>query len=120
MVRQEALANDMDVNFERSLFSGTQTLWEMVLIIVVAILMLYFILAAQFESLWLPLIVLIEIPIDIAFTIIILWCFEVSVNLMSMIGIVVMSGIIINDSILKIDTIIRLQKKRSPLARSDT
>ena len=115
MVRQEALANEMDVNFEGSLFSGTQTLWEMVLIIVVAILMLYFILAAQFESLWLPLIVLIEIPIDIAFTIIILWCFEVSVNLMSMIGIVVMSGIIINDSILKIDTIIRLQKEGYPL-----
>ncbi len=115
VVRQEALANDMDVNFEGSLFSGTQTLWEMVLIIVVAILMLYFILAAQFESLWLPLIVLIEIPIDIAFTIIILWCFEVSVNLMSMIGIVVMSGIIINDSILKIDTIIRLQKEGYPL-----
>ena len=34
-----------------------------------------------------------------------------SINLMSMIGIVVMSGIVINDSILKIDTIIQLQRQ---------
>lgn len=110
-VREEARANDLDVHFEGSLFSGTQTLWEMSLIIVVAILMLYFILAAQFESLGMPLIILIEIPIDIAFTVITLWFFDISINLMSMIGIIVMCGIIINDSILKIDTIIRLRKE---------
>ena len=69
--------------------------------------MLYFILAAQFESLSLPLVLLIEIPLDIAFTVLVLWICGISLNLMSMIGIVVMSGIVINDSILKIDTINR-------------
>lgn len=114
-VRTEARKNNLDVNFEGSLFSGTQTLWEMGMIIIIAILMLYFILAAQFESLGLPLIILIEIPIDIAFTIIILWLCDISINLMSMIGLIVMCGIIINDSILKIDTIIRLEKEGYPL-----
>lgn len=114
-VRQEARQSDLDVYFEGSLFSGTQTLWEMAMIIVVAILMLYFILAAQFESLGLPLIILIEIPIDIAFVILTLWLSGMSINLMSMIGIIVMSGIIINDSILKIDTIIRLEREGLPL-----
>lgn len=114
-VRNEARQSGLDVHFEGSLFSGTQTLWEMGLIIIVAILMLYFILAAQFESLWLPLIVLIEIPIDIAFTVTVLWLCDISINLMSMIGFIVMSGIIINDSILKIDTIIRLEREGLPL-----
>ena len=77
--------------------------------------MLYFILASQFESLTLPLIVLIEIPIDVAMTLLALWICGISLNLMSMIGIVVMSGIVINDSILKIDTIIRLQQQGFPL-----
>ena len=77
--------------------------------------MLYFILASQFESLTLPLIVLIEIPIDVAMTLLALWICGISLNLMSMIGIVVMSGIIINDSILKIDTIIRLERSGLPL-----
>ena len=41
-----------------------------------------------------------------------------SIDLMSMIGIVVMSGIVINDSILKIDTIIQLQRQGNSLIRS--
>lgn len=114
-VREEARANDLNAHFEGSLLSGTQTLWEMVMIITIAILMLYFILSAQFESLGLPLIVLIEIPVDVAFTAIVLWLTNTSVNLMSMIGVVVMSGIVINDSILKIDTIVRLEKEGYPL-----
>lgn len=114
-IRQDAYRAGMDVHFEGSLFSGQETLWEMSLIIVIAISMLYFILAAQFESLGLPLIVLIEIPIDISFTVLCLWLFGISLNLMSMIGLIVMSGIIINDSILKIDTIIRLEKEGYPL-----
>ncbi|MFR6541624.1 MAG: hypothetical protein ACLUPL_03500 [Butyricimonas virosa] len=40
----------------------------MVVVVIVAILMLYFILAAQFESLTLPIILLVEIPLDVAFT----------------------------------------------------
>ena len=109
--RHSAREHGLDVHFEGTLLAGTQTLWEMALIITIAILMLYFILAAQFESLSLPLIILIEIPIDVAFTLLTLWVCGISINLMSMIGIIVMCGIIINDSILKIDTIIRLEKE---------
>ena len=114
-IRREAHDKGMDVHFDGSLFSGRQTLWEMSLIIIIAVLMLYFILAAQFESLTLPLIILIEIPMDIAFALLTLWISGNSINLMSMIGIIVMSGIIINDSILKIDTIIRLEREGFPL-----
>ena len=114
-IRKTAQQNNFDVHFEGSLFSGQKTLQEMAIIIIIAILMLYFILAAQFESLSMPLIILVEIPIDLAFTLICLWCCGISLNLMSMIGIIVMCGVIINDSILKIDTIIRLEKEGYPL-----
>ena len=60
-----------------------------------------------------PLIVLLEVPIDIAGALFMLWLFGASLNIMAMIGIVVMSGIIINDSILKIDTINRLRNESS-------
>jgi multidrug efflux pump subunit AcrB len=73
--------------------------------------LLYFILASQFESLTLPLIILLEVPIDIAGAFLFLHIFGASLNLMSMIGIVVMSGVIVNDSILKLDTIIQLQRQ---------
>jgi len=114
-IRQEAEKSRINTIFDGQYFSGQKTFWEMLFVIIVAILMLYFILAAQFESLSLPLILLVEIPLDVAFTLLILWLSGISLNLMSMSGIVVMSGIVINDSILKIDTIIRLQKIGIPL-----
>ncbi len=80
---------------------------ELLLVLLVSVLLLYFILAAQFESFVQPVIVLLELPIDIAGALFMLWLFGETLNLMSAIGIIVMSGIIINDSILKIDTINR-------------
>ncbi|MBQ2485766.1 MAG: efflux RND transporter permease subunit, partial [Candidatus Methanomethylophilus sp.] len=47
-----------------------------------------------------------------------LWIFGVSVNLMSMIGLIVITGIVINDSILKIDTINRMRKAGESLERA--
>ncbi|NRB84128.1 MAG: efflux RND transporter permease subunit [Winogradskyella sp.] len=79
--------------------------------LIVALLLLYFIMAAQFESLWQPIIILLEIPIDIGGALLLLWLFGGTINVMAAIGIVVMSGVIINDSILKIHTINLLRKK---------
>ena len=109
-MRTEAVKANLDPHFGGAYFEGNETFWQMLMIVIVALLMLYFILASQFESLTLPLIVLIEIPIDVAMTLLALWICGISLNLMSMIGIVVMSGIVINDSILKIDTIDRYNK----------
>ena len=88
---------------------------ELVVILFISILLMYFILASQFESFLQPLIVLFEIPIDVAASLLVLWLCGHSLNLMSAIGIVVTCGIIINDSILKLDAINELRKKGVPL-----
>jgi len=102
---------NLQVSFSGSYFSNRKLLKEMSLIFLISALLLYFILAAQFESLSTPLIVLVELPIDLAFALIFLWLAGSSVNAMSLIGFIVMGGIIINDSILKIDTINQLRKE---------
>jgi multidrug efflux pump subunit AcrB len=76
---------------------------------------MYFILAAQFESFLQPLIVLIEIPVDVAVALVCLHLFGHTLNLMSAIGSVVTCGIIINYSILKIDMINDLRREGVPL-----
>ena len=88
---------------------------ELVVILFISILLMYFILAAQFESFLQPLIVLLEIPIDVAASLLVLWICGHTLNLMSAIGIVVTCGIIINDSILKLDAINELRKEGVPL-----
>ena len=104
-----------EVDFSGSFFSNEKMIGELTVILFVAILLMYFILCAQFESFLQPLIVLVEIPIDIAFALTSLWLFGHTLNLMSAIGIIVTCGIVVNDSILKIDSINELRKTGTPL-----
>lgn len=114
---EQALSQYPHIVLEKdgSIISNKKLFKELLLILIVSVLLLYFILAAQFESLSLPLIVLLEIPIDIAGALLLLYFTGNSLNLMAFIGIIVMIGIIINDSILKIDTINRLVKSGNKL-----
>jgi multidrug efflux pump subunit AcrB len=107
-----------DVAWEGSIFSNRRMVREILLILVISLLLLYFILSSQFESLTLPFIVLLEVPIDIAGAFLLLHLLGYSLNIMSLIGIIVMAGIIINDSILKIDTINKLRKDGMGLTES--
>lgn len=86
-------------------FSSRQMVVGLIWVLAVSLLLLFFILAAQFESMVQPVIILSEIVVDVFFVLLILWLMGVSIDMMSMIGIIVMAGIVINDSILKIDTI---------------
>ena len=101
--------SELSASFAGGYFTSRQLIGELALVLSVALALLYFILAAQFESFIQPLIILLEMVVDVFFVVAALWLLGESVNVMSMIGIVVMSGIIINDSILKIDTINRLR-----------
>ncbi|MDP3452432.1 MAG: efflux RND transporter permease subunit [Bacteroidales bacterium] len=109
---------NFDTLFAGSYFSNREMIRELVIILTIALLLLFFILAAQFESLIQPFIILSEVVVDIFGAMFFLWIFGSGLNLMSMIGIVVMSGIIINDSILKVDTINRLRKEGYSLLRA--
>ena len=102
--------NRYAVTYDGDYFSSRSLILELILVLTVAVALLYFILAAQFESLVQPLIILSEVVIDIFCVLTGLYLLGESLNLMSLTGIVVMSGIIINDSILKIDTINRLRR----------
>lgn len=110
--------NSFEVTYSGSYFSNNEMIKELIIVFIVAVFLLYFILAAQFESLVQPLIILSEIVVDVSGAFFFLWLFGSGINLMSLIGIVVMCGIIINDSILKVDTINKLRKEGYSLLRS--
>ena len=108
-------AEGWETDFAGSYFSNRKMIGELTVILFVSILLMYFILCAQFESFVQPLIVLVEIPIDVAFALASLWIFGHTLNLMSAIGIIVTCGIVVNDSILKLDSINELRKAGTPL-----
>ncbi len=99
------------VDFSGSIDQTEKQNREILIIIGISIVLLYFILAAQFNSVLQPFIVLLELPIDIGAGLLFLYIFGQTVNVMALIGIVVMCGIVINDSIIKIDTVNRLRRE---------
>lgn len=111
-------AGGWDVELTGSFFSNSRMMDEMVLILLVSVVLMYFILCAQFESFLQPLIVLLEIPVDTAFALLTLWLAGFTLNIMSAIGIIVTCGIVVNDSILKLDAINTLRKTGMPLTEA--
>lgn len=110
-IRKEFGKNSQwELAFSGTFFSNKTLMNQMMVILLVSLLLMYFILAAQFESFVQPLIVLLEIPIDICASLALLMVLGHTLNLMSAIGIVVSCGIIINDSILKVDIMNQLRK----------
>lgn len=103
--------SDLRLEIKADYTKNQQLLRELLMVLFVALLMLYFIMTAQFESFLQPLIILMEIPISLAGSICLLYVFGESLNLMAMIGMIVTVGIVINDSIIKIDTINQLKRQ---------
>lgn len=103
------------VNFDGIYYDNLKNSQELILIFTISVLLLYFILVAQFESFLQPLVVILTLPIGLTGSLLTLWVSGSSINIMSGIGIIIMLGIIVNDSILKIDTINRLASRQIPI-----
>ena len=81
--------------------------WAMLL----AVVLVYMILAAQFESFLDPLLIAAILPIGLAGAFLAIGISGNSLNMLSMIGVVALIGIAVNDAIVKVDTIQRLREE---------
>jgi len=114
-LNQWANDNNLIQKISGRYFTDQENLKELAFILLISVVLLYFILSAQFESFWQPLVVIFTLPFGIMGAMIVLWLGGSSINIMSAIGMVVMLGIMVNDAILKVDTMNRnisaLEKK---------
>jgi HAE1 family hydrophobic/amphiphilic exporter-1 len=76
---------------------------EMGLLLALSVLVIYLILAAQYEHLVYPLIILFAIPFSWLGALLLLEFTGLSLNIFSFLGLLVLTGIAVNDAILKID-----------------
>jgi hydrophobic/amphiphilic exporter-1 (mainly G- bacteria), HAE1 family len=84
---------------------------QFVLMLGLAMLVIYMVLAAQFESFLQPLIVMAALPFSMVGALGGLYLFDMSLNLFSMIGIVLLIGLVTKNSILLVDYANQLQEE---------
>jgi multidrug efflux pump subunit AcrB len=78
-------------------------------------LLVYLILVAQFESFIDPLLILLAVPTGLAGVLVILWATGTTLNIMSLMGVIMMVGIVVSNSILIVEFTRRLRADGRPL-----
>jgi HAE1 family hydrophobic/amphiphilic exporter-1 len=81
---------------------------------ILSIVLVFMVLASQFESLLHPFTILLTIPFAVVGSILIFFILNMTLNIMAIIGIIMLVGIAVNNSILLVDRILQLQKDGVP------
>ncbi|MCS6935186.1 MAG: efflux RND transporter permease subunit [Chitinophagales bacterium] len=110
----EIAAKVLDDTFETSLYGAARDYAESssntTFALILALLLIYLVLAAQFESFVDPLIIMFTVPLAFAGALLSLWMFNQSLNIFSQIGIVMLIGLVTKNGILIVEFANRLQR----------
>jgi len=71
--------------------------------LIFSILLVYMIMAAQFESLWQPFIIMATVPLSVIGVVVALFITGTSVNVVALLGLIMLGGIVVNNGIVLID-----------------
>lgn len=91
-----------------------ETFRDMLFALALGMLLVYMTIAAQFESLRNPLAIMVSVPLAGIGVFLILLVTRTTVNLMSLLGIIMLAGIVVNNAILLIEFTTRLRARGLP------
>jgi multidrug efflux pump subunit AcrB len=86
--------------------------------LILSTLLVYLILVAQFKSFTDPFLILLAVPTGLAGVLLILFATGTTLNVMSLMGVVMMVGIVVSNSILIVEFTNRLRAEGRPLKRA--
>ena len=92
-----------------------RTTGELTLVALLSVALVFLVLAGEFGSFRIPLVVMLTVPLAAAGGIIFLWLTGQSINAVSLIGIVVMIGMADNEAVVKLDAIRRFRELGHPI-----
>lgn len=95
-----------------------RTASSLILAAILAVALVYVLLAVQFESFVEPFIIMITVPLGVIGVVLGLALFGQSWNALSGIGLVILSGIVVNDGILLVERISQLRREGLPVLQA--
>jgi len=113
----ETLVREIDWPTDMTFFiTGQNQEWErsrssLLLALSLSIFLVYVIMAAQFESLLQPLIIMLTIPLAFFGTVLALKALGISLSVVVFLGMIMLAGIVVNNAIVLVDYINRLKRR---------
>lgn len=112
----------LDDSFQTSLTGASRDFAEsssnILFAFVLALVLIYLILAAQFESFIDPFIIMLTVPLAIAGAVFSLWLFNQTINIFSQIGIIMLVGLVTKNGILIVEFANQLKEQGVPLQQA--
>jgi HAE1 family hydrophobic/amphiphilic exporter-1 len=88
-----------------------ESFMEMVLMFLLAVVLVYMVMAAQFESLKHPFVIMFTVPLALIGVVFALLLSGHNISLISLIGVVMLAGIVVNNAIVLIDYVNQLRQR---------
>ena len=82
---------------------------SLMLALLLSVVLVYMVLASQFESLLHPFTILLTVPLALVGVVLIFWITGMTLNIMGVIGMIMLAGIAVNNSILLVGRINQLK-----------
>ncbi len=119
---EEIAASVLDDSFSTSLTGASRDFAEsssnILFAFVLALILIYLILAAQFESFIDPLIIMITVPLALAGALFSLWYFNQTMNIFSQIGLIMLIGLVTKNGILIVEFANQLREQGLPKSKA--
>jgi multidrug efflux pump subunit AcrB len=115
IIQQTKLPDGSQVSLRGTVENMLASFRTFALGLILSVVLVYLILVAQFESFRDPFLILLAIPPGVGGVFMILWCTDATLNVMSLMGIVMMVGIVVSNSILIVEFTHRLREDGMPV-----
>jgi len=115
VVAETKLPTGVRVDLRGSLEGMRASFKSFALGLVLAVALLYLVLVAQFKSFLDPLLILLAVPMGLTGTLALLWATDTTINVQSLMGVIMMAGIVVSNSILLVEFMRRLREEGMPV-----
>lgn len=110
-IKSLSLPEGYQIGFTGSAETMKESFMNLIFALILAVVMVYMVLASQFESFTQPLIIMISLPLSLIGSLGILILTQMSLNIFTMIGLIMLMGLVTKNAILLVDYINILKEK---------